>query len=82
MWTFLERYTYSQFPLQWQRSAVFEVYKALNGLSPKYMLCMFTINNLSCDNKILLAKCNTTHFGLKSFAYQAGSLWNKLQNNV
>ncbi len=28
----------------WQRSAVIEVYKALNGLSPKYMQCMFTLN--------------------------------------
>ncbi len=59
----------------WQRSAVIEVYKALNGLSPKYMQCMFTLNktnhNLRSDNKIILPKCHTTNFGLKSFAYQA-----------
>ncbi len=27
-----------------QPSAAIEVYKALNGLSPKYMQCMFTLN--------------------------------------
>ncbi len=27
----------------WQQSAVIEVYKTLNGLSPKYMQCMFTL---------------------------------------
>ncbi len=68
----------------WQWSAVIEVYKALNGLSPKYMQCMFTLyktkHNLRSDNKILLPKCHTTNFVLKSFAYQAGSLWNKLPN--
>ncbi len=68
-----------------QRSAVIEVYMALNGLSPKYMQCMFTLNktnhNLCSDNKILLPKCHTTYFGLKSFAYQAASLWNKLPNS-
>ncbi len=69
----------------WQQSAVIEVYKALNGLSPKYLQYMFTLNktnhNLRSDNKILFPKCHTTHFGLKSFAYQAGSLWNKLPNS-
>ncbi len=72
----------------WQRSAVIEVYKALNGLSPKYMQCMFRLNmlnknnhNLRSDYKILLPKCHTTNFGLKSFVYQAGSLWNKLSNS-
>ncbi len=69
----------------WQRSAVIEDYKALNGLSPKYMQCMFTLNktnhNLRSDNKILLPKCHTTNFGLKSFAHQVGSLWNKLPNS-
>ncbi len=68
-----------------QRSAVIEVYKALNGLSPKYMPYMFTLNktnhNLRSNNKILLPKCHITNFGLKSFAYQAGSLWNKLPNS-
>ncbi len=58
------------------------VYKALNGLSPKYMQCMFTLNknnhNLHSDNKICLPKCHMTNFGLKSFAYQAGRLWNNL----
>ncbi len=53
-----------------QRSAVIEVYKALNGLSPKYMQCMFTLNktnhNLHSDKKILLPKCHTTNVGLKS----------------
>ncbi len=69
----------------WQRNAVIDPYKALNGLSPKYMQCMFTLNknnhNLRSDNKFLLPKCHTTKFGLKSFAYQAGSLWNKLPNS-
>ncbi len=67
----------------WQRSAVIEVYKALKGLSPKCMQCMLTLNktnrNLRSDNKIL-PKCHTANFGLKSFAYQAGSLCNKLPN--
>ncbi len=40
----------------WQQSAVVEVYKALNGLLPKYKQCMFTLNktnhNLRSDNKI------------------------------
>ncbi len=76
--------SYVQFP--WQRSAVIELYKAfLNCLSPNYMQYMFTLNknnhNLCSDNKILLPKCHTTNFGLKSFAYQAGSLWNKLPNS-
>ncbi len=69
----------------WQRSAVIEVYKVLNGLSPKYMQCMFTLNktnhNLCSDNKILLPKYHTTKFGFKSFAYQAGSFWNTLSNS-
>ncbi len=69
----------------WLQSVVIEVYKALNGLSPKYMKCMFILNktnhNLCSDNNILLPKCHTTNFGLKSFAYQAGSLWNKLPNS-
>ncbi len=46
---------------------------------------MFTLNNnnhnLPSDNKILLPKCHTTKFGLKSFAFQAGRLWNKLPNS-
>ncbi len=28
----------------WQPSAVIEVYKPLNSLSPKYIQCMFTLN--------------------------------------
>ncbi len=56
--------------------------QGLDGLSPKYMQCMFTLNknnhNLHSDNKILLPKCHTTNFGLESFAYQTGNLWNKL----
>ncbi len=39
-------------------------------------------HNLRSDNKILRPKCHTTNFCLKSFAYQAGSLWNKLPNNL
>ncbi len=85
MWPFLERHTYPVSTAS-QRSAGIEVYKAKNGLSPKYMQCMFTPNknnhNLRSDNKILLPKCHTTTFGLKSFAYQAGSSWNKLPNNL
>ncbi len=69
----------------WQRSDVIEVYKALNGLSSKCIQCMFTLNKnnhcLRSDNKILLPKCHTTYFGLKSFANQAESLWNKLPNS-
>ncbi len=65
----------------WQQSAVIEVYMALNGLSPKYMQCMFTLNknnhNLHSDNKSVLPKCHTTNVRLKSFAYQAGCLWNQ-----
>ncbi len=40
-----------------------------------------TNHNLRSDNKILLPKCHTINVGLKSFAYQAGSLWNKLPNS-
>ncbi len=66
----------------WQQSAVIEVYNALNGLTPKYMKCIFTPNkkNMHSDNKFLLRKCHTTNLSLKSFAYQAESLWTKLPN--
>ncbi len=44
--------------IAWQQSAVIEVYKALNSLTPQIMQCMFTLNknnhNLHSDNKILL----------------------------
>ncbi len=46
---------------------------------PKYLqlYCMFiqlSNHKLCSDNKIVLPKCNTIYFGLKSFAYQTGSL--------
>ncbi len=65
----------------WQWSAVIEV---IEWSITQVMQSMFTLNknnhNLCSDNNILLPKCHTTKFGLKSFAYQAGSLWNKLPN--
>lgn len=69
------------------RSAVIEVYQAMNGLSSTYKQCMFTLNKTttilssSSDNTILLPICHTTLFGLKSCAYKAGSVWNKLLNS-
>ncbi len=68
----------------WQWCAVIEVYKALNGLSRKYMQWYVhtkTTTIYVLINKILFTKCHTINFGLKSFAYQPGSLWNKLSNS-
>ncbi len=49
------------------------------------MQCMFTLNknnhNLPSDNHIFFTKFHTTNVGLKSFAYQAGCLWNKLPDS-
>ncbi len=69
MWTFLERHTYPEYPLHGNEVQLLKFTR-------------FTLNktnhNLGSDSKDFLPKCHTTNFGLKSFAYQAVSLWNKL----
>ena len=70
----------------WQRQAVIEVYKAVHGIAPVYIQTLFTIESHPYDlrnhMKVKLPKCRTVSFGLKSFVYQAGSLWNTLPDHI
>ena len=62
------------------------VFKALQGLVPKYISKLFTLRNcginLRGNNILIVPRVTTTSYGLHSLAYQGCKLWNSLPNTI
>ena len=59
-----------------------EVYKAINGLSPKYAKELLSERSSRYSNRrpldIYVPRVNQTKFGYKSYTFEAPSIWNSL----
>jgi hypothetical protein len=59
-----------------------EVYKAINGLSPKYTKELLSERSSRYSNRrpldIYVPRVNQTKFGYKSYTFEAPSIWNSL----
>lgn len=67
-------------------SMVFEVYKARNNLSPKYVCDMFQTKdsnyNLIRGEQLKVNHKRSTKYGLRSFSHEGAVMWNKLKGSV
>lgn len=63
-----------------------EVYKSLNGLSPDYMVNMFTRNNHDYNMRnrqgLIQPSFSTIKYGYSTFSYLGAKIWNRLPNDV
>ena len=61
-------------------------FKAINGLSPKFINAMFTEKVLNCNlricNLLTLPKTSTITYGIHSFTYRATSTWNNISDDI
>ncbi len=61
-------------------------FKALHGSTPIYIRDLFEekdkIYNLRSTVSLKLPKCNTVTYGLNSFRYKGGKIWNDLLNKL
>ena len=70
--------------LRLQKIAI-EVYKATNGLGPKYIQELFTENSMEYDvrmNKLIQPKFNGITYGLNSISYKGPKIWNGLPDEI
>ncbi len=68
------------------RNMASEIFKALHGSTPIYIRDLFEekdkINNLHSTVYLKQPKCNTVTYGLNSFRYNVGKIWNHLPNKI
>ena len=63
------------------RQLAVEVYKSLNGLGPKYIQELFSINDVQYDtrsNRLTQPKFKTITYGFNSISYKGTKIWNGL----
>lgn len=79
---------YNRHTLHYERLRLIavQVYKSLNGLSPQYVNCLFTVKETGYNlrNKILLVQpiVNTVNYGISSVSYHGPKVWNTLPENI
>jgi hypothetical protein len=63
-----------------------EVFKAIHGISPKYIEDLFekkdSFYDMRCAISLKQPICNTVSNGLNSFRYKGAKLWNDLPNDI
>ena len=68
------------------RSILIETYRILNKIGPKYLHNLLSLKdsvyNLRTYKPVQLKPCKSNKYGLKSFSYEAGNLWNFLPTDI